>query len=576
MSAAPGSDFATLPSIPFWRYVLRLAPLALLWLGMASLLGWLLYARAGWNEASDRADMQEWIENTRIFRKTLSELVRDHVELLTDSSPGPDHENRLRNKRDEIMEHIRAMTVPPRTYSSQLPLFPEIFSLEVDYSGVPIVAERDTSPIRWESPKPKPGGNARAQLRRLEIEPAVGRSDTSAKIRMEYRLHTFHQMQKQQDEYRYWQTIAAAVLVPTTLFVGMLVFRFLRRERLREIERLQAAHATEHRERELLEAQVAVQLTEKELLETRVKQQEAERASEELGRKILEQQLDTARLESRAAEAEKTALEMKSQLYASIGIMAGSYAHNIKNLLVRPNDLLSRCIEADGVNSTQQGMLHEVKATLGTVTERLQQILRTVRRDPANAEITHVDLAAMVNESQRTWEEIGRDKWKLSLGAELETHHLWIDGDLSHLQQAVENLVFNARDATFEMRNYLRDEAKRVSEHAARRDMLLAAAGWKGVVKLKAYRDGDAMVLEVSDNGIGMTDEVRKNCLNTHFTTKRNNALYEGYNAGMGLGLSFVAVVLEHHAGKLEIESAPLRGTTFKLRFPASTQQNPS
>ena len=38
----------------------------------------------------------------------------------------------------------------------------------------------------------------------------------------------------------------------------------------------------------------------------------------------------------------RAALEMKSQLYASIGIMAGSYAHNIKNLLVRPNDLLAR------------------------------------------------------------------------------------------------------------------------------------------------------------------------------------------------------------------------------------------
>ena len=41
---------------------------------------------------------------------------------------------------------------------------------------------------------------------------------------------------------------------------------------------------------------------------------------------------------------------MKSQLYASIGIMAGSYAHNIKNLLVRPNDLLARCLEADGLS----------------------------------------------------------------------------------------------------------------------------------------------------------------------------------------------------------------------------------
>ena len=87
-----------------------------------------------------------------------------------------------------------------------------------------------------------------------------------------------------------------------------LVVRFLQRERRRELDRWQSAVAAEHRERELLES--------------RVKQQEAERASEELGRQVLEQQLGAAQLESRAAEAEKSALQLKSELYASIGIMS--------------------------------------------------------------------------------------------------------------------------------------------------------------------------------------------------------------------------------------------------------------
>ena len=152
--------------------------------------------------------------------------------------------------------------------------------------------------------------------------------------------------------------------------------------------------------------------------------------------------------------------------------------------------------------------------------------------------------------------------------AALGPANLRLTGDLSHLQQAVENLVFNARDATFEMRNYLRDEAKREQDSAVRRQKLLDAAAWKGEVHIASRRDGDHVVLEVRDNGIGMTDEVRRNCLKTHFSTKRDNALYEGYSAGMGLGLSFVAVVLEHHRAALEIESAPLRGTTFRLRFP--------
>ena len=77
------------------------------------------------------------------------------------------------------------------------------------------------------------------------------------------------------------------------------------------------------------------------------------------------------------------------------------------------------------------------------------------------------------------------------------------------------------------------------------------------------------MVAEVRDNGVGMTDEVRANC-NTHYTTKRDNALFHGYSAGMGLGLSFVAMVLEHHRADLTIEVRPGHGTTFRVRFAAS------
>ncbi|MFO0821585.1 MAG: HAMP domain-containing sensor histidine kinase [Gemmataceae bacterium] len=573
MTTPPPEPGLPLPPVPFWRYFIRLLPLFLLWGVMAGLLVWLLYGRASWSEESDRADMREWLDNTRIFRKTLAELTRDYVDLLLDNNPAPDHANRLKNKRDEITEQIRAMTDPPRVYASQLPLFPEIYTLEVEFARTNAPPGLDTSPIRWESPKPKPGGHARAQLRTLSFEPPLGRPDATAVISLEYRLHTYHQMQRQQDESRFWQTVMATVLLFTTLFVGWLVVRFLRRERSRELARLRAAHATEQRERELLQAQVAHQLAEQELLEAQVKQQAAEHETEELNRKILQQQLDAARLESRAAEAEKATLEMKSQLYASIGIMAGSYAHNIKNLLVRPNDLLSRCIDANGTNHEQQGMLQEVKNTLGTVTERLQQILRTVRRDPTNAEITRVDLAALVRESQRTWAEMGREKWKITISATVGDEPQWVNGDLSHLQQAIENLVFNARDATFEMRNHLRDEAKREVDPTVRRQKLLDAAAWKGEVGLRVCPEGDSVVLEVRDNGIGMTDEVRENCMKTHFTTKRDNALYEGYSAGMGLGLSFVAMVLEHHGAKLEIDSAPLRGTTFRLLFPVVHEQ---
>src|SRR5207244_8282610 len=75
----------------------------------------------------------------------------------------------------------------------------------------------------------------------------------------------------------------------------------------------------------------------------------------------LQEELRRQEAERRQEEAEHHALELKSQLFANIGIMAGSYAHNIKNLLVRPNDLLQRCLEHDGLTSEQNHMLHEVR-----------------------------------------------------------------------------------------------------------------------------------------------------------------------------------------------------------------------
>jgi signal transduction histidine kinase len=81
-------------------------------------------------------------------------------------------------------------------------------------------------------------------------------------------------------------------------------------------------------------------------------------------------------------------------------------------------------------------------------------------------------------------------------------------------------------------------------------------------------------IVEVEDNGAGMSDEVRRRCTETHFSTKRDNALYEGLSTGMGLGLSFVASILENHRASMNIDSIPGRGTTFRLGFTLPQEVN--
>ncbi|HWG46493.1 MAG TPA: HAMP domain-containing sensor histidine kinase [Gemmataceae bacterium] len=561
----------------FWRYARVLAAPLLLWVLVVIALREPLQTWLHVEESYDRAALQEWLEEARGFRQTLPEMVEDYLartRLYTDlrrqpTPTDPKEAGRLATaqqlaardvlvKKDEIYEHLKTLGVPPtKRYAGQLPLFPIIYRLQVRFhlEGSPLADLTSASvsgsssplnaPITWDSGLPSDA----SQYQDLEH-----RLHPYATVYIRYQLHAYNKRQRiEQAHHQRLRQLSAFAVAGTVLGLTWMVI-VQRRERERDKQRLQARQKVDRTERLLLQE---------------------ERRHADTERQLLEQRLATQ-------AAERQALELKSQMWASIGIMAGSYAHNIKNLLVRPNDLLRRCMEAAGVPADQEMMLGEIQQTLGTVTERLQQILHTVRRDPSHTQATVLDLNAVVSELEHTWKDLAREKWKLELVLELNAHRvgqataedsLWIAGDVSHLQQAIENLLFNARDATFEMRNHLRDTARQEEnlDGASRRQALIAAAAWKGRVLLRTFRCERDVVLEVCDNGAGMTEEVRQRCTETHFSTKRDNAIYEGHSTGMGLGLSFVVAILEHHHARLEIDSGPLKGTTFRMRFPATT-----
>ncbi len=506
----------------WWRYVRGLIAPVLLWvLFLATLYDSLRFRLQG-DEDYDRAALREWIEESR-FRTTLPEVVREYLR-------DPHWQ-----KRQELEVQLRSMADPTRMYPGQLPLFPTIYRIELRF---PPADDTPMEPVVWESGVPRPW--LEGQVHVLEHR-LLGSDEPPVVCQFEYQLHAYNKRQRdEQARVARARWVGLLALAATALATAWI---YLAQRREGEIER----------RRLLAQEQIA----------------DAERKHEHAERKLLEQTVATQ-------AAEQQALELKSQLYASIGIMAGSYAHNIKNLLVRPNDLLRRCLEADGVAPEQSFMLREVRDTLTTVTERLQQILQTVRRDPSRSEVTRFDLNALVSDTHRNWVELAREKWKLNLSIALHEQPLWIEGDLSHLQQAVENLLFNSRDATFEMRGHLREQARiQNSESRIQKDdpdavrrALIAAAAWKGAVVMRTRPDGEHAILEVEDNGIGMTEEVRQRCTETHFSTKRDNAVYEGNTTGMGLGLSFVAVILQHHRAVLEIESKPMYGTLFRIRLP--------
>ncbi|MFO0929846.1 MAG: HAMP domain-containing sensor histidine kinase [Gemmataceae bacterium] len=533
-------------------------------------MGVLVTPAAGWlnsEDSYDQAVMQEWLDEARNPDATLAELVGGYLRAARrfvplrgrargspPAGPGGDGDPILRAlaaqqrvavKREEIYQHLRALGEPPtKMYPGGLPLFPIVYRLEVRFDAtdleVPVDLDDEDGlrlgdPVVWDSGLEPSSGQYREST--FPLEPG-------ARVMVRYQLRAWNKRQRdaQQRVQRVWQL--GLLAIAATGFGLAWVLRVQADERERRRQREQARLRLEQAERHRLE-------------------EEGKRVETE--RQLLEQRLATQ-------AAEQKALELKSQVYASIGIMAGSYAHNIKNLLVRPNDLLRRCLERADLPAEQGTMLHEVQGTLATVTERLQQILQTVRRDPSRSQPRELDLNAVLRSIGRTWGDLATDRWQLDLALDLSDGALPIRGDESHLLQAIENLLFNARDATFEMRNHLRENVRRDAalDATTRKRALIAAAAWRGRVTVRSRRaDGaDRATLEVVDNGIGMTDEVRRRCTETHFSTKRDNALYEGHSTGMGLGLAFVVAILDNHGATLEVDSTPQKGATFRVRFP--------
>jgi signal transduction histidine kinase len=522
-----------------WRYVKGLlAPLLLLMVILAALFR-LLPSPIRGDDSADVKALKEWLDEAGA-RDNLPQMVRDYLDAAALRHPDRDADLSgdlvLHLHAERIQEHLKSLGGPTKMYPGQLPLFPTIYRMEVRFK------DQRLPPISWDSNLPRHANQYQTLAHPLP---------DGTEVLLQYQLHVYNRRQQIEKDYNFRLRWVGLLAVAGVGLAVSWVYVEQRREAERDRQRMEAARQIDQAERLRMEEEL--------------RRQDAERLHEDAERKLLEQRLATQ-------AAEQQALELKSRLYASIGIMAGSYAHNIKNLLVRPNDLLRRCLEGDGLNGDQEQMLHEVRQTLGTVTERLQQILRTVRRDPNRSEMARIDLNAVLRDLEYTWRDLARERWKLQMSLDLDPEPLWIDGDVSHLQQAVENLLFNSRDATFEMRNHLRDEARRHATAGADgeqvRQALIAAAAWKGDVLLRTRRIDGRAVLDVKDNGIGMVEDVRRHCTETHFSTKRDNAIYEGHSTGMGLGLSFVTAILEHHGARLEIVSEPLKGALFRASFP--------
>ena len=232
-------------------------------------------------------------------------------------------------------------------------------------------------------------------------------------------------------------------------------------------------------------------------------------------------------------------VELEAQLsqsdkLSSIGLLAAGVAHEVNTPLAVISSyaqLLSKQLQGDEQKSA---LLDKITRQTFRASEIVNNLLNFSRTSAA--EFTEVDINKVILDTLNLLEHQFKTT-KIRVQDELTPQLPTIQGNAGRLQQVFLNLFLNAKDAM--------------------------PGG--GTLKIATY-NGDGISVVVSDSGSGIAQEHIQRIYDPFFTTKAS--AQDGERRGTGLGLSVTYGIIQEHAGKIRVESAPEEGTTFYLQFP--------
>jgi signal transduction histidine kinase/CheY-like chemotaxis protein len=227
---------------------------------------------------------------------------------------------------------------------------------------------------------------------------------------------------------------------------------------------------------------------------------------------------------------------VRGETLSAIGKLASGMAHHLNNLFAV---ILGRLetLQAKVPDPEARRYLEIVERAAQDGAEVVRRVQRFSRVQPVSRTMP-VDLNQLAQEVL----DLTRPRWhneallrQIRIDTALDLGAIQpVAGELAPLREVLMNLVINAIDA-------------------------MPDGGRLGV---RTWADGLGVHCDVSDSGAGMSEEVRQRALDPFFTTKGPKST--------GLGLSVTYGIIQRHNGKLEIDSAPGRGTTVHVTLPAA------
>ena len=223
-----------------------------------------------------------------------------------------------------------------------------------------------------------------------------------------------------------------------------------------------------------------------------------------------------------------------------IGVTAASYLEQETRKL--GVELEEKRLSAEGLHRFRQSALESCQLILRNLmrADKLVKSFKQVAVDQSSEQKRKIDLAAYLQEIMSSLHPtLKRTQHQVSIeceeGLEIETYP-------GALYQIIVNLVLNSLMHGFPNRN-------------------------DGHITIRARRSGDLVVVNYRDDGVGMSEEVRRKVFEPFFTTRRG----EG---GSGLGMHIVwNLATQGLQGVIQVESAPGHGTAFELKFPAALKE---
>jgi PAS domain S-box-containing protein len=255
----------------------------------------------------------------------------------------------------------------------------------------------------------------------------------------------------------------------------------------------------------------------------------------------------TERRRAEEAVRERDELLRQSQKMEAVGRLSGGIAHDFSNVLTVVTQACERLkdrIEAGTASTVEVDMILRNCERAAALTRRLQAFSRQQVLAPRP-----IDLGRLVHTAGELIEQfIGED---IHLSIDIADDLKAVEADPVQIQQVVMNLAINARDAMPEG-GWLRFRGANV--HV---DELFAEAHYP-------MKQGEYVLLQVSDTGHGMDEHTRQHAFEPFFTTKDPIR-------GGGLGLSTVYGIVKQSGGFIWINSMPGHGTSITIYLPPTS-----